>query len=75
MRCYCGQSQPGIWDQRGIVHNGSECRYTDLLITVSGTYRQAELEGEAFDIDGLTVQLSDGRHVASHYTAWGDGAV
>ena len=32
-------------------------------------------ERMAFDIDGLTVQLSDGRHVASHYTAWGDGAV
>ena len=47
MRCYCGQSQPGVWDQYGIVHNGSECRYTDLLITVSGTYRHAELEGEA----------------------------
>ena len=30
-------------------------------------------ERMAFDIDGLTVQLSDGRHVASHYTAWGDG--
>ena len=30
-------------------------------------------ERMAFDIDGLTVQLSDGRHVASHCTAWGDG--
>ena len=47
MRCYCGQSQPGVWDQHGIVHNGSECRYTDLLYTVSGTYRHAELEGDA----------------------------
>ena len=47
MRCYCGQSQPGVWDQYGIVHNGSECRFTDLLITVSGTYRHAELEGDA----------------------------
>ena len=47
MRCYCGQSQRGIWDERGIVHNGSECRYTDLLITVHGTYRHAELEGDA----------------------------
>ncbi len=47
MRCYCGQSQPGAWDQRGIVHTVSECRFTDLLITVSGTYRHAELEGEA----------------------------
>lgn len=47
MRCYCGQSQPGVWDERGIVHNGSECRFTDLLITVHGTYRHAELEGEA----------------------------
>ena len=45
MRCYCGQSQPGVWDERGIVHNGSECRFTDLLITVHGTYRHAELEG------------------------------
>ena len=47
MRCYCGQSQPGVWDERGIVHNGSECRFTDLLYTVHGAYRQAELEGEA----------------------------
>ena len=47
MRCYCGQSQPGAWDQRGIVHTVSECRFTDLLITVSGTYRHAELEGDA----------------------------
>ena len=47
MRCYCGQSQPDIWDQYGIVHNVSECRFTDLLITVSGTYRHAELEGDA----------------------------
>ena len=45
MTCYCGQSQPGVWDERGIVHNGSGCRYTDLLITVHGTYRHAELEG------------------------------
>ena len=45
MRCYCGQSQPGAWDQYGIVHNGSECRYTDLLITVNGTYRQGDLNG------------------------------
>ena len=45
MRCYCGQSQPGVWDQYGIVHNGSECRYTDLLITVSGTYKQGDLNG------------------------------
>ena len=35
MRCYCGQSQPGVWDERGIVHNGTGCRYTDLLITVN----------------------------------------
>ena len=47
MRCYCGQSQRGIWDERGIVHNGSGCRFTDLLITVHGAYRQAELEGDA----------------------------
>ena len=45
MRCYCGQSQPGIWDRNGIVHNGSECRYTDLLITVHGTYKQGDLNG------------------------------
>ena len=45
MRCYCGQSQPGVWDQCGIVHNGSECRYTDLLITVHGTYKQGDLNG------------------------------
>jgi hypothetical protein len=45
MRCYCGQSQPGVWDQYGIVHNGSECRFTDLLITVSGTYKQGDLNG------------------------------
>lgn len=31
--------------ERGIVHNGSGCRYTDLLITVSGTYRQAGVPG------------------------------
>ena len=35
MPCGCGQSQPGVWDERGIVHNGSGCRYTDLLITVN----------------------------------------
>ena len=40
MRCYCGQSQRGIWDQHGIVHNGSGCRFTDLLITVHGTYKE-----------------------------------
>ena len=45
MRCYCGQSQPGIWDQHGIAHSTAVCRYTDLLITVHGTYRHAELEG------------------------------
>ena len=45
MTCYCGQSQRGVWDQRGIVHNGSECRFTDLLITVHGTYRQAGSPG------------------------------
>ena len=47
MTCYCGQSQPGVWDRNGIVHNGSGCRFTDRLIIVNGTYRQAELEGEA----------------------------
>ena len=45
MRCYCGQSRPGIWDRNGIVHNGSECRFTDLLITVHGTYKQGDLNG------------------------------
>jgi len=45
MRRYCGQSQPGVWDQRGIVHNGSECRFTDLLITVHGTYKQGDING------------------------------
>lgn len=47
MCCYCGQSQPGVWDQCGIVHNGAECRYTDLLITVSGTYRQGDFHATA----------------------------
>jgi hypothetical protein len=37
MACYCGQPRPGVWDQHGIVHNGSGCRWTDLLTTV--TYR------------------------------------
>ena len=35
MRCYCGQSQPGIWDQRGIVHDTDVCRFTTRLITVT----------------------------------------
>ena len=41
MRCYCGQSQPGVWDQYGIVHNGSGCRYTDRYITTRWAYREA----------------------------------
>ena len=41
MRCYCGQSQPGIWDQHGIAHNGSECRYTDRYIATRWAYREA----------------------------------
>ena len=52
MRCYCGQSQPGVWDQRGIVHNGSECRFTDLLYTVHGTYRQAGSPGRTLGHSG-----------------------
>ena len=35
--CYCRQSRPGVWDQRGIVHSDTGCRWTDRLITV--TYR------------------------------------
>ena len=35
MTCYCGQSQPGVWDRNGIVHNGSGCRFTDRLIIVN----------------------------------------
>ena len=63
MRCYCGQSQPGVWDQYGIVHNGSECRYTDLLITVSGTYRQAGSPGRTLGHSGPDTSHSMARNV------------
>ena len=41
MRCYCGQSQPGVWDQYGIVHSTAVCRYTDRYITTRWAYREA----------------------------------
>ena len=65
MRCYCGQFQPGIWDQYGIVHNGSECRYTDLLITVSGTYRQAGFPGSTEGQSGPDTSHSNPRSVGA----------
>ena len=39
MRCYCGQSQPGIWDQRGIAHSTAVCRYTDRYIATRWAYQ------------------------------------
>ena len=41
MRCYCGQSQRGIWDQHGIAHSTAVCRYTDRYIATRWAYREA----------------------------------
>ena len=38
MACYCGQSQRGVWDVRGILHTASECRHRDHLISATYAY-------------------------------------
>ena len=35
MACYCGQSQRGVWDANGVLHDDAVCRYTDRVITVN----------------------------------------
>jgi len=46
MACYCGQSHPGIWDERGIVHSTAVCRYTDRYITVVYAGSPGSTEGQ-----------------------------
>ena len=35
MACYCGQSQRGVWDVHGILHDDAVCRFADRVIAVN----------------------------------------
>lgn len=38
MACYCGRSERGVWDRRGILHTASECRFRDHLVSPTYAY-------------------------------------